>query len=566
MQRSDVDFLCLQTPPQGDSLKDFPISKVQGPSPHVFFSESDSGNRRVADALRRHAPGIVQPTHENMTRVPNTGNEIPVGVVQPTLSPPTQRNAETASGGGGSASSNGAPASASTAAGGGVSPPSSSATASPLLQIIDRMRNERRQREEVFLQRIRTLESELVVNRQEGETQRLKIQELQECAHRLGKENTVLSSQLAELQRQLEAVGDLCLRRGRALQEAGLQVATEAARTPERATPSEVFRGSRVTAGTPAGIPASFSIRSMVMAAGSPSHYTPSHALIPGGAAGLPVNVVREDHSLNRSAKSDGPSFDYNDLVPITIHELDPEVLAAMKPPEATTVSQVVALMEEVQMLRQQIDAQRSAYEKERNLRMLEERRQHREFAEERENFAATLKRTEELSECCLQELVSSRQTYEQKLHASASEITALKKNLMEALDFAEKVQRENNQTVAHAEGAAEMKFKQRIADMKSGIALRKKRWEEERRQLVELLEDKQARLTSLSTQLSAAREKLRKEEQRFALEKQGAESELQLMRQSLRQLEKKLYFAKAREDSPGTVGSEIPLSKFYLA
>lgn len=439
-----------------------------------------------------------------------------------------------------------------------------------LMESVETLRTERRQRVDVLLERIRVLESQMFDCKQEGESYRLQAQEQLEYTQRLQQEKAVLSSQQAALRDQLAAVGDLCRRRGKALQEAGMSIAPG----DEKGAPKNTAAFNGRKGGTAA--PGSFSIRSAVAAsgggvlnAGSAADKLPAadavfmhNASQPGSSFFHSLGQQPRDDVLNRSLKSDGPSFDYNDLIPVTEQELDPELLAALHPTEVSAVSQALALTEEVQMLRQQMDEQRVSYEKERARRSVEERQQHRRFTEEREGYVMELQRLEELNECCLRDLVQCHRMLGPQLKDAEREILALKKALMEALDMAEKAHKEKTASVACAENAASTKYKQRIEDMRHHSIRREKEWETERKHFLEVVEEQQRRARELAAALSQAKATLKKETTRFQLEKKGAESELLLMRQSLRQLEKKVYFTKAREEA----GEELSLSKYYLA
>eukprot|EP00796_Vickermania_ingenoplastis_P004819 gene4819-3461_t len=429
--------------------------------------------------------------------------------------------------------------------------------ASRLLQAIDTLRTERHQREDVFVERIRRLEAERFELQQEGETQRLQLQEQQECTHRLQKENTVLCSQITELREQLAAVGDLCRRRGKALHDAGLKLPVDAAKpSPERAPPAVSGKS----------VPTSFSLRSIVRNAATVA--APSTAVQPTLLGSMWPPAAVKDDPLNRSSRSDGPSFDYNDLIPVTKEELDPELLAALHPPEASTVSHVLALTEEVHVLRQQMDAQRMAYEQERARRTLEERNQHRAFSEEREDYAQALRRLEEMNECAIRDLVDSQHSMGAKLRAAEEEAMALKQALMEALDVAERAKAERTHTAAHAENAAATKYKHRLEEARRSLQLKTEQWTDERRQLVRFAEECQGRAVELEADLGRARSRIRKEAARAQLAKEGAESELRRMRESMRRLERKLLFMQDKEAgvAPATAADDIPLARYYMA
>lgn len=452
-----------------------------------------------------------------------------------------------------------------------VAPPSYGTAHQRILQRIDELQYDREHREEVYVKRLHTLEAQLLCYKQSGETQRLQLQEQQECSLRLQKENTVLSTRVAELQDQLGAVGDLCLRRGRALQKAGIAVPSADAPPAVRTSclPSSPS-GIRTTTGAP---PNSFSMRSMVTATavntprrsevlpvtGTPHgrsphlfQYHPAHTAHPSAS---------RDDVLNRS---DGPSFDYNDLIPITKEDLDPDFLAALQAPEASSVAQVLALTEEVQGLRDRLTSQRAAYEQERAQRTVDERNAHQRFSEEGEASAKAVKRLEEMNEYCLRDLVTYQRNMEPKLRGLQEETERLKHALQEALQHAEAFKQDQLHTLAYADSEAATKYKRRMTDLKQSMQLKVSQLQSENDALTQRLLAGEEKSGKLEAELQRVRTALRKETTRYQLEKEGAESELQLMRQSLRQLEKKMFFSRAREEYAAK--EEVPLSKYYLA
>lgn len=293
---------------------------------------------------------------------------------------------------------------------------------------------------------------------------------------------------------------------------------------------------------------------------------------------------------VNRSVKSDGPSFDYNDLVPVKVEDLDPELLAALHasiltpsevknlPPAVPgfpqsgqgTVPRVppsypeLHLNDELQMLRRQVEVQREEMARERERRDADAHRQQVEHVQEREGWAKTVRRLEEINECCVRDLVACQRTYGPKLQAAEADVLALKKGMAEALDAAEKVEQERHKSVLLAENVVADSFKHRFSAMKSQIVAKTEQWDGERQQLVRLVDEQQRQIKKLKSELENSKLKFQKEEVRFQLERKGAESELELMRQSVRKMEKKVLFAKTRELAASV--DELSISKYYMA
>lgn len=545
-------------------------------------------------------------------------------------------------------------------------------------------------REKLLVDRLQQLEKELLTQIQCCERLRCDAQSQEENANRLERDNATLQRQLHTLRDQLATVGELCLRRGKALQEAGLscpplrvehgtsdvpsavaQAMESSGGTPagrgrqktERVASSEATRsgptGSNASGGKEKKTPhSSFSLRSMVRkltSNGSTTSTLPSavgHHLPLSSASSLlssatpctaepalstlsrapevaygsttppePQNTVpvgqttTHSHSFvitetnpihdgsttpnlnnmsttmeNRSVKSDGPSFDYNDLVPVKAEDLDPEFLAALHasveaPSEGKPLPPVVSgspqsgqaavmsvvngyperhLNDELQMLRRQIDIQRDEMIRERERRDAAAHRQQVEHAQEREGWAKTVRRLEEINECCVRDLVACQRKYGPKLQAAEADVLSLKKGLAEALDAAEKVQQERHHLVSRAENVVADSFKQRFTTMKSQIAAKTEQWDKERQQLMRLVDEQQRQIKKLKSELESTTLKFQKEEVRYKLERNGAENELKLMRQSVRKMEKKVLFTKTREFASSA--DELSISKYYMA
>lgn len=296
---------------------------------------------------------------------------------------------------------------------------------------------------------------------------------------------------------------------------------------------------------------------------------------------------------INRSAKSDGPSFDYNDLVPLKGKDLDPQLLAALHPsfvpqpvaqnpefsvpgspmtqcsPRASPTSgsfhlPVFPLNEEIQWLKHQMEVQKKENERDNERRDNDAYHQHLKFVKERESWSKAVRKLEEVNACCVQDLIKCQQTYGRKLQATEADLSDVRKRLGEAIRCAEKAQREKNKTVLQAENAVTERFKQRLSDLKLQIMRKTEQWDAERRQLLHLVDEQQQRVKAMEAELVNLRAKLKKEKARFQLGKDGSKNELQLMRQSVRKLEKKLLLGKALEHA--TPSQDLEILKHYMA
>lgn len=296
----------------------------------------------------------------------------------------------------------------------------------------------------------------------------------------------------------------------------------------------------------------------------------------------------------NTSLRSDGPSFDYNDLVPVKAEGINPELLAVLhtsfipppvaqnatsSPPDTseTALSPPVPMPasgappcsmlrqgEEIQWLRHQIEAQRkeNARERERHDRVAH--RQHVQLVQEREVWSKAVRRLEEINACCIRDLIECQRIYGPKLQKAEEDAASLKNRMATVLESAEAAQRDRHEIALQAEKVIAERFKQRFSELKSQLMAKTEQWEGDRRQLVRLADEQQQKVKALEAELVIFRSKYQKELARFELEKEGAQNELRLMRQSLRKLEKKSLFAKMREVA--TSADDLAIAKYYIA
>ncbi|KAF8302748.1 hypothetical protein TcYC6_0043610 [Trypanosoma cruzi] len=222
--------------------------------------------------------------------------------------------------------------------------------------------------------------------------------------------------------------------------------------------------------------------------------------------------------------------------------EADTAVQEALQPPRSSTV--VTALGEEVHMLQEQLDAQRATYEQERKKRLLEERERARRHAEDVERYIRTIDDLHALHQKSLADLIHYRhdtRIEQQEMHAT---IEKLRVSLDEALTIVETDRRRH---------AADLQLMQRRMGENTDTVMRRLRQEleecrafslVEKEQNAALLAAREAEIEKLRGELKRERKRQRRVEERHRLEFEGVNSEVSLMRQAVRAMEKRVYYS----------------------
>ncbi|RNF07696.1 hypothetical protein TraAM80_03218 [Trypanosoma rangeli] len=220
-------------------------------------------------------------------------------------------------------------------------------------------------------------------------------------------------------------------------------------------------------------------------------------------------------------------------------------VQAALQPPPSSTL--VTALSEEVQMLQEQLDAQRATYELERTKRLREERERTRQHAEDVARYIATIDHLHALHQKSLADLIHSRHDMRVEQQELRGTIEKLRISLDEALAVAENDRRRY---------AADLQLMQRRVGDNADTILRRLRHElgecravttAEKEQLAALLTAREAEIEQVRGDLKRAKQREKRLEERHRLDLDGVNSEVNLMRQAIRAMEKRVYYSQCR-------------------
>ncbi|ESL05490.1 hypothetical protein TRSC58_06859 [Trypanosoma rangeli SC58] len=361
-------------------------------------------------------------------------------------------------------------------------------------------------------------DQEIVKLQQDLSEARLMLQEERERANRLLHENTVLHAQVEDGQRRLTSL--LCVRQEAKGALMG-HASEEASKTDGR---HQVHGGDRRPSSTPVtgnlrpNLP--FHRKSNKLADRTGENGTMSlrqAVLFPSSAAG--------EEGLSVAAAA--------------------AVQAALQSPPSSAL--VTALSEEVQMLQEQLDAQRATYELERTKRLHEERERTRQHAEDVARYIATIDQLHALHQKSLADLIHSRHDMRIEQRELRGTMENLRISLDEALTVAENDRRRH---------AADLQLMQRRVGDNADTILRRLRQElgecravtaAEKEQLSALLAAREAEIEQVRGELKRAKQREKRLEERHQLELEGVNSEVNLMRQAIRAMEKRVYYSQCR-------------------
>lgn len=394
---------------------------------------------------------------------------------------------------------------------------------------------------------LRASQAQVQLLRQEAAHATLRLQEEQERSARLLHENTVLHTQEAEQRQRLTALVALAKHRGRALQQrkksgggggAGVSRLDPFAMDDNRDNDNDDYddqKGGGVML-SPMRPSNTLSLRAATNAA--PSVYkTSAAALLTGPSNHNHMSSSREVAFTANAIDNDSGSND------------DCELLDALRPSNSATAAHIVAITAETQSLRRQLDEQRALYERERGVRLQQEREEHRRQQTVADRQGQTIHHLQELHECALRDLVTYRHATDRELATQSGQVDWLKQALVEAIAVAEAAKRRHNVTAT----AASLKASERLRPMMRSLSVQlhdhRLTAQQQRQRYESAIEDRERSLAELRLAVKNERSLRRRVEERHRFEVQGVRSELDMMRQALRQVEKKVFFSNAREE-----------------
>ncbi|CCD13662.1 unnamed protein product [Trypanosoma congolense IL3000] len=211
--------------------------------------------------------------------------------------------------------------------------------------------------------------------------------------------------------------------------------------------------------------------------------------------------------------------------------------------------SLLTALRDEVELLKSLLDTQRTMYENEWASRLHEERELERLRSEATASHLATIERLHKLHQTSLADLIRTRHEMrieQRQLRGSVDRLQAALNDTVTTL---------NEERRQHS---ASLKEQRRLANESATVVTERLRKElQERRALsaaqekqhTALLAQREAELKELRAERARDKRRLRQLEERYRLEREGVHNEVNLMRQELRAMEKRVYLSNSQYD-----------------
>lgn len=469
------------------------------------------------------------------------------------------------------------------------------ASVKQVIRSIEALRTERESRYAEIAASALSQQDVLQRSRDERSGLMLQLQEERERGTRLLHENTVLYAAQAEQMEQLKQIVDLCQCRGRRLKEllrhgsnrpsdqkqaSGRMQTSLSAPLHEslNAVPpgaqsqfvgcSTDIKTSAVRESTgsfgPGGNgqpPPSLSIR--VAAAATPLHLSSVVPQFGSSPVGNQQQQLHRGHLTRRGATSvtiDGLVID-DDEVLAALSMSCGVVPAAMTPPLSNTslppvpastavTAHCLALSEEVGALRQQLEEQRRTYEEERRLRRHENDEAHQQYMEKATAYTKTIAHLEMLHEQSLADLVQYRHEAEKRLRDVRGQVEWLRSALEDSLRLLERDRRRRHDAVYTTEQRISRQYYPKVQSLQSELMTHRRRSMSMEKHHTAALSEKDGVIAVLQERLEKEVLRRHRVEERYRLEMRGVQSELDLMRQTLRQMERKVYYRHAREEA----------------
>ncbi|CAM41950.1 conserved hypothetical protein [Leishmania braziliensis MHOM/BR/75/M2904] len=439
---------------------------------------------------------------------------------------------------------------------------------------IDALRGQREARYIEFKQEVQQREVELQRLRNERSDLTLQVQEERERSTRLLHENTVLHAHQAEQREQLEKLVELCRARGRRLSALHKQNSRVTGSTPHQRRPMETNAGALAGASREDAItadvgdeesdpelnrigisakgtraPASSAACSTSPALTSPPASMSIHKAV-GATASFQWSSSSSPAALSGLAEDTEVAallnVPYKVQVPGTPFGPSSHTITA----NAAATTHLLALNEEVNMLREQLEEQRATYEQERGARTTENDELHRQYLEKEAKYRTTIDQLELLHEESLRDLVQYRHSTEKRLRDVRGQVDWLRAALQEALRLAEKERRRQHNEVYTTEQRMSLQYYPKVQSLHAELEECRRGALAQAQYSAKVIAEKDALVKELRQKLKAEAGQRKRMEERYRLEMKGVHSELDLMRQSLRQMERRVYYRDVRDQA----------------
>ncbi|KAG5510123.1 hypothetical protein JKF63_07019 [Porcisia hertigi] len=440
---------------------------------------------------------------------------------------------------------------------------------------IDVLREQREARYTEVTREAQKREEELRQLRNERSDLLLQVQEERERSTRLLHENTVLHAHEAEQQEQLWKLVELCRARGQRLRTLTKKTSRATGNNPHRRGSTEAGVGASPGASCDtsrcAGLWAEESdpelSKTLACEKGTAAPTSPAACSTSFALASAPVSMSIHK-AVGTTAPSQRPGFSPSLAALGDIAE-DAEMAALLNVPyklqvpgtmfgptahtitaNAAATTHLLALKEEINMLQQQLEEQRITYEQERGVRTRENDELHRQHIQKEAKYCTTIEHLEVLHEESLRQLVQYHHNTEKELRDVRGQVEWLRAALQEALELSEKERRRQHNEVYSTEQRMLRQYNPKMQSLHTELEQCRRRAVAQAHDSANTIAQKDALVAELQQKLKAEANHRKRIEERYRLEMQGVHSELDLMRQSLRQMERRVYYRDVRDQT----------------
>jgi chromosome segregation ATPase len=222
------------------------------------------------------------------------------------------------------------------------------------------------------------------------------------------------------------------------------------------------------------------------------------------------------------------------------------DAIVHQPPPSSTLVS---ALSREIEGLKQQLDNQRRAYEHERAVRVCEERDRHQAQEETLRRYAATIDHLQALQNETTKEFVTFRHTSQISERGLQGELEKYRQAAEDARRALAKERSAQTTGIQMAIQNSDTRHHDVISSLRADIDERTSSFRREKDALMAQLSEFEEENRNLRAKVLKERIQKKRLIEQQKLENEGLHTEINLMKQHLRAVEKKIYFTQVRSN-----------------
>jgi hypothetical protein len=207
-------------------------------------------------------------------------------------------------------------------------------------------------------------------------------------------------------------------------------------------------------------------------------------------------------------------------------------------------------LSKEIESLKALLDQQRRAYEHDRALRVSQERDRFQEQEKKIKDYADTIENLQKLQNEATRELVTYRHERQIAERNMRAEMEVLNAQLHEARQAIIRENHRQNADMQLALESVDARHNDLVGKLRQDLQSRRESSALERDRLEKVIGELQAELRTSKISLAQERRSKKRLIDHHKFENEGMQTEVNLMKQHLRAVEKKVFFGQARQQS----------------